>query len=146
MKRHNYWQNMRTTSLKIFTTLLLLSVATSAALYFFRLDLLKVTFNQLMLDSELKIEEVVDVETNLNYLTIKKLTIAAGDKKLTLSLNDITLHYSLTNWHLDRVIVERAMLALQEDEEGRYPEKIPDAVSINDLLSILKEITLQKLI
>ena len=136
---------MRTTSLKILTSLLLLCVMTSTALYYFRLDLLKITFNQLMLASELQIEEVSDLEASFNHITIKKLTVTVGDRKLTLSLDDIALHYSLANWQLDRVIVERATLAFQKEQAGNYPEDVPDVVFVNDVLSTLKKVTLQRL-
>ncbi|MEH6912040.1 MAG: YdbH domain-containing protein [Oceanicoccus sp.] len=136
---------MRTTSLKILTTVLLLCVATSATLYYFRVNLLKATVNKLMLASELQIEEVFDVEFSLNHLAIKKLTVILGDKKLTVSLDDIALHYSLDNWQLDTVFVESATITRQNEQKSSPPKNDAKAALLSDYLSILKRMTLQRL-
>lgn len=136
---------MRIASLKILTTLLLLGVAISAALYHFRLDLLKITANQLLLASDMQIEEILDLQVSGNHLTIKSLTVVVGDKKLTLSFDDIALHYSLINWQLSTVTAKRATLMLKEEQETSFQQKAPEAVSIIDMLSTLKKIPLQRL-
>jgi|GEM_PF-3848040 len=136
---------MKSKSFAFFTVFLLLCLAGGATVFYFRLTLLNLTLNRLISSQQLEIERIDELSVDSHHLTIKQITLLSGEEKLPQSLSDLSISYSLANWQVETVTIDRAKLTVSSKSEERDNKNITEPSSIKDLLTTLATLPLKQL-